>query len=432
MKETKKKTGILVEENGQSTDSLVYEEKKSNSERLIKPLIFALMGVVFIGCMLLIFKPSSQKEKTQEMGLNDSVPQPSEEALQADKQKAYEQEMLEEKEQQKRNAMTTLADYWNQDNGQEDQNAVPDEEQQESHNPQKSANPALSSYRNAQNTLGSFYQNDNSEMLQLRKQLEETKQKLVEKEVPAGVTAADQLALMEKSYQMAAKYLPSPAGKSDAETNSTAASGKASKKEEFSALAPASKNVVSALGRESSQSVISDPDHGFYTAGAEKLNSTPKNSIKAYVDQQQTIVSEGLVRLRLLEPAQLQNRIIPPGTILTAAAKIQTGRLQLKISSIELQGSIIPVDIIIYDLDGQQGLFIPYSAEVSALKEIAGNMGQSAGTSVMLTQSAGQQAAADLSRGVVQGISGYFSKKVKAAKVTLKAGHQLLLVSKKQ
>ncbi len=432
MKENNKKTGILVDEDGHSTESLGYEEKKNSSERFIKPLIFALMGVVFVGCMLLIFKPSTQKEKTQEMGLNDSVPQPSEEALQADKQKAYEQEMLEEKQQQKRNAMATLADYWNQDSEQEDQNAVPDEGQEESHDPQKSANPALSSYRNAQNTLGSFYQNDNSETLQLRKQLEQTKQKLAEKEVPAGVTAADQLALMEKSYQMAAKYLPSGAAKSDAENSSGAASSTAPKKEEFSALAPAAKGIVSALVRESSQSIILDSGRGFYTAGDEKLHTVLKNSIKASVEQKQTIITEGLVRLRLLEPAQLQNRIIPTGTILTATAKIQTGRLQLKITSIELQGSIIPVEIIIYDLDGQQGLYIPYSAETSALKEIAGNMGQSAGTSVMLTQSAGQQAAADLSRGVVQGTSGYFSKKVKTSKVTLKAGHQLLLVSKKQ
>jgi hypothetical protein len=30
-----------------------------------------------------------------------------------DKGKAYEQEMLERKEQEKRNALTTLSDYWN-------------------------------------------------------------------------------------------------------------------------------------------------------------------------------------------------------------------------------------------------------------------------------------------------------------------------------
>ena len=69
--------------------------------------------------------------------------------------------------------------------------------------------------------------------------------------------------------------------------------------------------------------------------------------------------------------------------------------------------------------------------EMNALTEMAGNMSQTSGTSIMLTQNAGQQVAADLSRGVVQGISGYFAKKVRTPKVTLKAGHQVFLVSKK-
>ena len=99
--------------------------------------------------------------------------------------------------------------------------------------------------------------------------------------------------------------------------------------------------------------------------------------------------------------------------------------------TIELEGNIIPVDITIYDLDGQQGLYVPYSPEMNALTEMAGNMSQQSGTSLMLTQNAGQQVAADLSRGVVQGISGYFAKKVRTPKVTLKAGHQVFLVSKK-
>ncbi|MNL55546.1 hypothetical protein D3C87_1789680 [compost metagenome] len=76
-------------------------------------------------------------------------------------------------------------------------------------------------------------------------------------------------------------------------------------------------------------------------------------------------------------------------------------------------------------------MYVPYSPEMNALSEMAGNMSQTSGTSLMLTQSAGQQAAADLSRGVVQGISGYFSKKVRTPKVTLKAGHQVFLVPEK-
>jgi hypothetical protein len=70
----------------------------------------------------------------------------------------------------------------------------------------------------------------------------------------------------------------------------------------------------------------------------------PKNSIKACVHDAQTVVGETGVRLRLLEPAQTPQRTIPKGTIVTANAKFQNGRLQLKVTSIELEGNIIPVD----------------------------------------------------------------------------------------
>src|SRR5690606_9221394 len=88
------------------------------------------------------------------------------------------------------------------------------------------------------------------------------------------------------------------------------------------------------------------------------------------------------------------------------------------------------VDITVYDVDGQQGLYVPYSPEMNALSEIASNMSQTSGTSIMMTRSAGQQMAGDLSRGVVQGVSGYFSKNVRPPKGPVKAGHQIFLVSK--
>lgn len=437
MKENKKKVSILVEEGDKSEESFRYDEKKSISQRLIKPLIFILMGIVFLGCMVLIFKPSSEKEEIQNTGLNDSVPQPSEAGLQADKQKAYEQEIQEEKEQQKRNALTTLSDYWNEDSSEDDQNAPSADEDLQNGNSSKSGSPAVNSYRNAQNTLGSFYQNDNSETQNLRRQLDEMKQKLAEKDIPVGVTAADQLALMEKSYQMAAKYLPTSTSTNEAsgKTATVSAATLTKRAADFSAFTPAVKSIVSALYREASDSTffynLTDSNGGFYGLGMEKQTDQSKNSIKACVVETQTIIGEGSVRVRLLEPAKTQSRIVPIGAILTASAKIQTGRLQLKITSIEMDGNIIPVDITIYDLDGQPGLRIPYSLETNTLKEIAGNMSQTSGTSLMMTQSAGQQVAADLSRGVMQGISGYFSKKVKAQKVMLKAGHQLFLVAKK-
>lgn len=426
MKEAKKKVSLFSDEAVQSSTSFVPVEKKTAVERFKKPLIFTLMGIVCISCMYLIFKPSTGKKQIENLGLNDSVPQASGSVLQADKQKAYEQEMLQDKEEHKKNALTALSDYWNEDSDKQKQ-ALPDDAEETN-------NPALNTYRTAQSTLGSFYQQDNGESKELRRQLEELKQELAQKEIPKAATVDDQLALMEKSYQMAAKYLPSgsapvePAGK-----NTTVAKSESEEKN-FSALVPAKKSKVSSLYQPPSDSTFIakwNTSRGFNSVGSMEETLQPKNSIRACVHQTQTIIGEAGVSLRLVEPARISGLIIAAGTIVTANAKIQEGRLQLKVTSVQLDGSIIPVEIIIYDLDGQQGVPVPYSAERNALTEMAGNMSQQSGTSLMMTQSAGQQVAADLSRGVVQGISGYFAKKVRTPKVTLKAGHQVFLVSKK-
>ena len=442
MKENEKRVSILVEEGDQNRASNLSDDKKSNTERLKKPLIFVLMGIVFLGCMYLIFKPSSDKKQIENTGLNDSVPQATEAGMQADKQKAYEQEMLEQKAQEKRNALTTLSDYWNEDSSSnEEQEVLSDEEDQSSgsgNSPKRSGNPALNSYRNTQSTLSSFYEDDNNETQELLRQIDELKEKLAEKDVPASITTDDQLALMEKSYQMTAKYLPSGTNTGQtANTDSAVRTSSANtQKEYFVSFTPARKKAVSSLYREPTDSTFlvdwsKTKNRSFYTAGQVPQVVQPKNSIKACVQETQTIIGESGVRLRLLEPAQTPNRIIPEGTILTAMGTFQAGRLQLKVTSIELDGNIIPVDITIYDLDGQQGLYVPYSPERNSITDIVANMGNATGSSFSMSSTPGQQIASDLSKSAVQGISGYFSKKVKTPKVTLKAGHQLFLVSKK-
>ena len=436
-KDDKKPMVQVTEGSPKDTADAFQESTQNKMEKLKKPLVFVLMGIVFVGCMYLIFKPSSNKDQNENIGLNDVVPQATDAGMQSDKQKAYEQEMLENQELEKRNALTTLADYWNTDTIQNSEEGLYPEAESNAFGAAKSANTALNSYRNAQSTLGSFYQNDNSETMQLRRQVEELRDRLGERDVPRATTVDDQLALMEKSYQMAAKYLPQNTNTEKVSpTNAINQTTSTSEKEHFVAFAPARKSTVSALYREPSDSAfLADwseaKNRGFYTAGFKEQIVQPKNSIEACVHEGQTVIGETGVRLRLLEAAQTPQRTIPKGTIVTANAKFQNGRLQLKVSSVELDGNIIPVDITIYDLDGQQGLYVPYSPEINALTEMAGNMSQNSGTSVMLTQSAGQQVAADLSRGVVQGVSGYFAKKVRTPKVTLKAGHQVFLVSKK-
>src|SRR5690606_17834111 len=137
-------------------------------------------------------------------------------------------------------------------------------------------------------------------------------------------------------------------------TGTTAQRASAStQKEHFVAFTSARKNSVSALYREPTDSVFfadwsDNRNRGFYTAGSTQQMVQPKNSIKACVNEKQTVIGESGVRLRLLETTQTPNHTIPKGTILTANTKVQSGRLQLKVTSIELDGNIIPVDITIY------------------------------------------------------------------------------------
>ena len=126
----------------------------------------------------------------------------------------------------------------------------------------------------------------------------------------------------------------------------------------------------------------------------------------------------------------VDERIIPKGSIIVGATKIQGERLCITVTSIENGRMIIPVELSVYDTDGQEGIFIPNSMEVSAAKEVAANMGGSMGSSINISSDAKAQLASDIGKGLIQGTSQYVAKKMRTVKVHLKAGYQVLLYQK--
>ena len=105
--------------------------------------------------------------------------------------------------------------------------------------------------------------------------------------------------------------------------------------------------------------------------------------------------------------------------------------MAVTVNSIESGGNILPVELVAYDMDGQEGLFVPNTAERTAMKEAAANIG-SFGTSISFARSASQQLVMDVTRGVLGGGSQYLATKMREVKVAVKANYQLLLISKKQ
>lgn len=157
-----------------------------------------------------------------------------------------------------------------------------------------------------------------------------------------------------------------------------------------------------------------------------------KNTIRICVHGDQTVLNGQSVRLRLLEPMRAGNTLLPRNTLVTGTGRIQGDRLGIGIVSLEYGGLIIPVELTVYDSDGQEGIYIPNSAEVSAAKEVAANLGQNLGTSISITnQSAGDQLLSELGKGAIQGVSQYVSKKLREEKVHLKSGYTLMLSQKK-
>lgn len=170
---------------------------------------------------------------------------------------------------------------------------------------------------------------------------------------------------------------------------------------------------------------------GFLTAAGNE-GVQDKNSIRACVYQTVTLTSGKEVQIRLLEPMRAGDVLIPANTIVTGACRIGGERMEVTITSIQYADNIIPVEIFAYDTDGQRGISVPGSDEIKAAKEVAATLANSAGTSIMISDNAGSQLAADMGKGLIQGASQYVSKKMSVVKVTLKANHRLLLLPKTQ
>jgi conjugative transposon TraM protein len=198
-------------------------------------------------------------------------------------------------------------------------------------------------------------------------------------------------------------------------------------------IAGAGTQTVSALHQNLSDAdfmeAFSKPRNmGFITVDA-KSTTIVKNTIIACVHGNQTISEGKSVRLRLMEHIWVGTTLIPRNTLVSGTAKIQGERLYITVSSVEFAEQILTVELTVYDLDGQRGICISDLQELNAAKEIAANMGTSAGTSFNLNSDAGEQFVADMGRNLIQGVSQFTAKKLREVKVYLKSGYRVYLVS---
>ena len=435
---------VQKNENGTTAQQADGKPKKENKpkreltpqqvQQRRKMIVFPLMFLAFAGCMYLIFAPSGKEDVNVESvgGFNADIPLPAEDGIIADKQKAYEQAVTSRKQQDKIQSLQDFGFTLDDDTEepQEEINLLPEEDPK----PQRGGGASSrAAYRDINRQLSTFYETPpvDEEKEELKRQVAELTDRLKQQQ-NATPTADDQMALLEKSYELAAKYMNGGQG----QVAQVPVTGDIDRKPDAVAVQAVRETTVSGLRQPMSDAdfirAYSQPrNYGFNTAVGTGY-AMGKNTVAACIHQDQTLVDGQAVKLRLLEPMQAGNIVVPKNTLVAGTAKVQGERLDILVSSIEYAGNIIPVELAVFDTDGQKGLSVPSSMEQEAFNEAMANIGSGLGTSISFAQSAGQQVAMDVTRGLLQGTSGYLAKKFRTVKVKLKAGYRVMLYAKQQ
>ena len=408
---------------------------KKQQEQLRKALVFGGLGLLCALSLWFIFAPSDKDKAAEQEGLNKDIPEATVRQLTDNKLKSYELGDKSASESETQAEIGRLSDYFAEEPTSLDAQGQPSSTKIEG---------SLQRYEENKRLLSSFYATDPNaeERDALRAENEDLREALRKKEGEADDEEEKQLRLMERSYQMASKYLPK-GGELPAKAFLRAEERTIVEPEAESALQEPRmevlaepKHMVSSLAQPMADSTFiqeygSRGRHlGFHSALAQP-SSIQRNTLPVVVDHTTTLREGNYVALRLLESAHIGELRIPRQSLLIAQAKLGGNRLHLLVKSIEIGGRIIPVKLSAYDLDGQEGIYIPGAEQVSALKEVGANIGGSVGTSFTFASSAKDQIISEAARGVMQGASQLLQKKLRTPQVTLKGGYRLFLVSSK-
>ena len=201
-------------------------------QKRMKLLIYPLFFLIFAGSMWLIFAPSNEKKEKEQQtkGLNTDLPMPEEKGLVGNKREAYEQEAIRQKDKDKKRSLSDFAFLLEE----EQSKKGPDQRSGtksglSDHYPSSSGigtnvksaektsaiRSSVGAYQNINRQLGNWdSQPENTVDQQSSEKLENRIQELERKQEEGALrkkTEDDQLAVIEKSYQLAAKYMPGTA-----------------------------------------------------------------------------------------------------------------------------------------------------------------------------------------------------------------------------
>ncbi|MDR1556790.1 MAG: hypothetical protein LBS88_07160 [Tannerellaceae bacterium] len=139
---------------------LTIAEQQKRKKMLVMPLFFLVFG----GVMWLIFAPSGDKDENVigQSGFNAEIPTPKDEGIVEDKRKAYEQEAMRQKEQERMRSLQDFSSMFDQaQQGNEELSVTPASPEYYEAPAKRSANTVQSSahaYQDINKQPGEWYE----------------------------------------------------------------------------------------------------------------------------------------------------------------------------------------------------------------------------------------------------------------------------------
>lgn len=148
--------------------------------------------------------------------------------------------------------------------------------------------------------------------------------------------------------------------------------------------------------------------------------------IEAVIHTEQSLVAGSTVKLRLLQEVFVNGRRVQGGQFVFGICAINGERLTIDINSIQAAGSILPVSLSVYDIDGIEGIYVPGAIARDVAKHSSNQALQDIQLSSLNPSLEVQAASTGL-----ETVKNLINKKSRLIKVTIKSGYKVLLVDKK-
>ena len=282
MTQSDKKEEKEKDKGAQKTEPSSEKEKKLSGKAAEKLKFYGVVAVLSLLCagfIWFIFKPDASETVEGTAGINTTIPDAIAPETMADKQKAYELEEMKKRRQEKVRTLQDMAGDLTPD--------TPDGLNPEEDTPKADAvRESREKQKRISRQITSFYQEpkESPRVDELERQVKELNEKLERER-----KGQDPLELMEKSYEMAARYFPGQTGGQVKNIQPAGGTGSSSGNPAAIAAGRATENVVSSLASPPLPDSI-PRNYGFATAvGGGQLAGA--NTIRACVAEDQTVTT---------------------------------------------------------------------------------------------------------------------------------------------